>query len=112
MEAAVLRLLAHRAVDDGAPTVAAQVRGWMRSGEMVDRHGVALVNYGCDVPVLMVGAGLDLLVSAEDVQRTAERLPGAEYHHLAAFGHLDPVLGRTARQEVYPIVQAFLARFQ
>lgn len=89
---------------------------WVRSGQVVDEQGDRLL-VDAPVPVLALAGPADRTVSWHDARYACEvlsdctfvplsREAGRAYDH----GHLDPVLGRTAPLEVFPVVRDFLRR--
>jgi hypothetical protein len=66
--------------------------------------------------VLLMGGAKDRIVASADVAATCARLgPTCTFVSLAQadgastdYGHIDPVVGVTAAEEVYPMVEQFL----
>ncbi len=101
--------LARHAVDDSPRGVTRQVVGWARAESDLTRlDGTPLVDFAAEVPVLAFGATKDRLVSHEDVALTCERLPQCTYVALEGMGHVDPVLGISAPEQVFAPVLAWL----
>ena len=83
------------------PHEAGAARRQMISGVPIDRRNLA------DIPVLVVGGGLDRAVPMADSERLAEWL-GATYEPFAAHSHYGLVLGETSHQQVAEAVRDFL----
>lgn len=98
--------------------MAKQAVSWMRSGEVLRVDGTPWYRGGeTGVPLLALGASVDKVVPAPDVEAACRVYQPCEYVLLGTaggfaveYGHVDPVVGRTARDEVYPVVAAFLER--
>jgi hypothetical protein len=63
-----------------------------------------------------MGASIDHVVPHENVEHACTvfsnctyRLLGTQGGFSSEMGHVDPVVGKTARSEVYPVVLQFLA---
>jgi len=105
----VVKGLARHAIDGSPRGVSQQVIRWARQESDLDRNdGSLLVDFDAEVPILAFGATRDRLVHSEDVALTCERLADCTYVELEGYGHVDPVLGETAREEVYPVVIGWL----
>lgn len=96
---------------------ARQAIGWIRTGWLQRTDGTGWVDPDPAVPVsLLVMAGPeDGIVAEPDVARACELFPRCNYVQLSEaggfshdYGHVDPVVGRTAQLEVYPRVHRFL----
>ena len=106
--------LAKYALHDVSKPLARQALGWVRAGALTRIDGSPWV-VAADVPLLVMGAPLDKVVAEPDVRATCSIFPDCTYRLLAAseglstdYGHVDPVVGRTARDEIYPMVLDFL----
>ncbi len=92
-----------------------QVVDWLRAGELVTVDGAPWL-VETDRPVLLMGGAKDRIVASADVAATCARLgPTCTFVSLAQadgastdYGHIDPVVGVTAAEEVYPMVEQFL----
>jgi hypothetical protein len=103
----------HALVDISKP-LARQALGWVDSGTLTHLDGAPWV-VASDVPLLVMGAPLDRVVSEADVRATCDVFTDCRYQLLAKsaglstdYGHVDPVIGRDARTEVYPLFVGFL----
>jgi polyhydroxyalkanoate synthase subunit PhaC len=110
--------LAKHALNDISKPLARQALGWV-SARSLDRLDGSPWVVPAAVPLLVLGAPLDKIVSVEDVRATCDVFPDCAYRELsvaegfsADFGHVDPVVGRTAREEVYPLVTEFLGSYR
>jgi pimeloyl-ACP methyl ester carboxylesterase len=83
------------------PHEAGAARRQMLSGVPVDRRNLE------DMPMLVVGGGLDRSVSLADSERLADWL-GATFEPFAAHSHYGLVLGETSYQQVADAVRGFL----
>lgn len=83
------------------PHEAGAARRQMIAGVPVDRRGVDAI------PRLVVGGGLDRMVSADDSERLAEWL-GAEYEPYGAHSHYGLIAGENSYQQVADGVRSFL----
>ncbi len=83
------------------PHEAGAARRQMVSGVPIDRRNLA------DIPVLVVGGGLDRAVPIAGSERLAEWL-SATYEPFAAHSHYGLVLGETSYQQVAESVRNFL----
>ena len=83
------------------PHEAGAARRQMIAGVPVDRRGVEAI------PRLVIGAGLDRTVSADDSERLAEWLD-AEYEPYGAHSHYGLIAGENSYQQVADGVRSFL----
>ncbi len=83
------------------PHEAGAARRQMIAGVPVDRRGVDAV------PRLVIGGGLDRMVSADDSERLAEWLD-AEYEPYGAHSHYGLIAGENSYQQVADGVRSFL----
>jgi pimeloyl-ACP methyl ester carboxylesterase len=83
------------------PHEAGAARRQMLAGVSVDRRGVEAV------PRLVIGAGLDRTVTADDAERLAEWLD-AEYEPFGAHSHYGLVVGEGSFQQVADAIRGFL----
>ena len=119
IERPVYRRLLANGIEDVAPGVFAQLRGWVRQdafrsedGSMDYRAGLA----ACRQPALFVGAALDRLAPPASARAGLARWGGPGEFFLAAreaglsadYSHTDLLLGRRAPEEVFPRVRDWL----
>lgn len=97
--------------------VAFQATTWLKSSDLLATDGSKwLPDRGPDVPILVLGGAVDKIVPAANVAAACDVFPECEYRLMGVeggfstdYGHVDPVVGRTAAAEIYPVVEAFLA---
>ncbi|MEZ4235468.1 MAG: alpha/beta fold hydrolase [Myxococcota bacterium] len=109
--------LAKYALNDVSKPLARQALGWVRADALTHLDGSPwVVAEGVPtVPMLVLGAPDDNVVAVDDVRATCDVYPDCTYRELSVaegfstdYGHVDPVVGTTARTEVYPLVVDFL----
>lgn len=83
------------------PHEAGAARRQMMQGVPVDRRAVI------EIPVLVIGAGLDATVAEPVAERIATWL-GAEYEPFGAHSHYGLTIGETSHQQVAEAIRAFL----
>ncbi len=83
------------------PHEAGAAKRQMLAGVSVDRRVFA------EVPRLVIGGGLDRLVSLDDAERLAEWLD-AEFEPFGAHSHFGLVAGESSHQQVAEAIRAFL----
>ncbi|CAM6064621.1 unnamed protein product [Sphagnum tenellum] len=89
-------------------------------GGLRDRSGTVIYKDGlksCKVPVLAIAGDLDLICPPAAVLDTTKAFPGATVtyklfggKHERHYGHYDLLCARTAKREVFPIVEDFLEK--
>jgi pimeloyl-ACP methyl ester carboxylesterase len=111
----VVNGMAREALVDLTRPTAHEVVGWLKAGEVVTHEGEPWIRPS-DVPVMVMGASIDHVVPHENVEHACTvfsnctyRLLGTQGGFSSEMGHVDPVVGKTARSEVYPVVLQFLA---
>ena len=107
--------LARHALIDLPRPMAAQAVQWMREGEFVSTEGVPWIVPGNDTPLLVFGAIDDKVAPEPDVASTCQFFGDCTYVRLAKdngfavdYGHVDPVVGKSAPTDVYPHIKQFL----
>jgi polyhydroxyalkanoate synthase len=110
LDPATLRGLARHAMSDIPVPLAHQARQWAEVGAITALDGTRWIPEQSEVGVpLLVAAGpLDRVVGESNVAVACEIFPDCRYVRLAEYGHIDPVVGIRAREEVYPQIVAFL----
>lgn len=83
------------------PHEAGAARRQMLAGVTVDRRVLA------EVPRLVIGGGLDRVVSLDDAERLAEWLD-AEFEPFGAHSHFGLIVGEQSHQQVADAIRAFL----
>jgi pimeloyl-ACP methyl ester carboxylesterase len=83
------------------PHEAGAARRQVLAGVKVDRRGVEAV------PRLVIGGGLDRVVTAADTERLAEWLD-AEFEPFGAHSHYGMVIGETSFQQIAEAIRGFL----
>jgi len=103
----------HGLVDLPVPMIGEGLR-WLETGEFIDRQGAPWIE-PAHVPLLVFGASKDRVVPEPDVAAACSIYPDCTYRLLGTaggfsveYGHIDPVLGLTAPEEVYPVIRDFL----
>lgn len=104
------RGLLAQAVDDSPRGVSAEVVHWMRRRTPLinQRNGAPMIQFDTPVPLLALIGTRDRLVSPADAERSCARFADCRFEAIEGYGHLDLVLGKDARTEVYPQVLSFL----
>lgn len=95
---------------------ARQAIGWIRGRSLQRVDGTPWVQPGgVDVPLLVMAGPHDGIVAEADVARACDMFTQCTWLRLGTadgfshdYGHVDPVVGRTAQLEVYPRVHRFL----
>jgi alpha-beta hydrolase superfamily lysophospholipase len=117
LEPDTLRGLARHAMSDIPVPLAHQARTWAREGAITSLDGTRWVpaESGAAVPLLVAGGPMDHVVGEGNVRVACEIFPDCRYVRLAEedgfgadYGHIDPMLGVRAREEVYPVIVGFL----
>ena len=111
------RGLAQTALEDMSRPTVRQVHTWLRGGELTDVAGVPWVRPPTEqVPLLVLAGSADRIALPSNVEAACEiytdcefRLLGTEMGLSTDYGHIDTVVGVSARDEVYPIIHQFLA---
>lgn len=106
--------LSRVALSDLPRPLATQALGWVEADALLRRDGSPWIA-PVGVPLLVLGAAGDHVVAEPDVAATCATYPDCTYHRLgledgfsADYGHIDAVLGKAARAEVYPLVLDWL----
>lgn len=106
--------LARHALVDLPKPLLAQALTWVEHGDLITVDGEPWVR-PANVPLLVFGAASDRIVAHQDAAYTCEVFPNCTYRLLGVeggfsldYGHIDPVVGRSARREVYPLILQFL----
>lgn len=91
-----------------------QVHVWLSSGDFVSMEGQPWLT-PAQVPVLVLGGSVDRVAPPANVEAACAVLPVCEFRLLGIesglsteYGHIDPVVGVTARIEVYPQIHQWL----
>ena len=117
LDPTLARGLAREAIEDIPLPLAKQARTWASEGVLSDREGRPLLGPGPapDVPLLVLGAPRDRVVGEAGVRAACDRFPDCSYAQLSReagllsdYGHVDPLVGSRAREEVYPLILGFL----
>ena len=92
-----------------------QVHLWLSTGDFVDMEGTPWLT-PVKVPVLVLAGSVDRVAPPANVTVACKVLPDCEARILGTetglgteYGHIDPVVGVTARIEVYPQVHHWLS---
>lgn len=112
----VIRGLGAVALENLSRATVKQVHLWLRTRQFTDIDGNNWVRPSAiEVPMLVMGGSVDHVAPAGDVAAACETwspcefvLMGRESGFSTDYGHIDPVVGTTARDEIYPIIHNFL----
>lgn len=94
-----------------------QARQWMRARDLVRLDGTPWLDRATqsEVPLLVMGAVDDHIAAEQDVAHACRIFANCRYLRLGTstgfavdYGHIDPVLGISAPDEIYPIILRFL----
>lgn len=118
LDRGIVRGMAHHALVDLPRPTARQARGWLRARSFTRVTGEPwLDGVQTDVPLLVMGAPADRIASEADVATACRLSTDCVYHRLGVedgfshdHGHVDPVVGTTAEQEITPLILDFLQR--
>lgn len=106
--------LARVALVDLPRPMAKQAVRWLKAREFTTVEGEPWMK-PADVPLLVMGGEADKVVPEPNVAHTCSIFADCTYVRMAAeegfsadYGHVDPVVGKQAATEIYPIVSGFL----
>jgi pimeloyl-ACP methyl ester carboxylesterase len=111
--------MASDALENLPRATARQARQWMRARDLVRVDGGRWLTLAeaSPVPLLVLGGADDRIAAEPDVAHACRIFQDCTYRLLststgfsADYGHIDPVVGRAAPAEVYPIILDFLDR--
>lgn len=114
--------MARRALVDLPRPMVHQATTWLKTGHLLHDDGSThwltdRDTADVDVPLLVFGGAIDKVVPHPNVEAACDvfdqctyRLLGTEGGFSSDYGHVDPIVGNTARTEVYPLIEQFLAR--
>jgi polyhydroxyalkanoate synthase len=115
MDPAMTRGLKASALVDVPTGLSRQAMLWLREERLVTAEGEPWLTAPAAVPLLVLGSPADHIVPADNARAACDVFPDCRFITMApdegfssAYGHVDPLLGRTARAEVYPVITAFL----
>lgn len=116
LDRGLLRGMSRHVLIDLPRPLARQARGWIRGGGLTHPDGTPwLDGASSTVPLLVLGAPADRIAHEPDVAHACEIFSDCRYLRLgleegfsADYGHVDPVIGTTAHDEVYPLILDFL----
>jgi pimeloyl-ACP methyl ester carboxylesterase len=118
MRREMLHGLAHHVLWTLPKPMAHQAIQWIRSHDLATLDGEPWVE-PADTPMLVMAGPKDHIISEPDAAKACDVYTDCDYIQLSEaggfshdYGHIDPVLGRMAQIEVYPIVLQFLERQQ
>lgn len=109
--------LARNALEPVPAGMSRQVVSWLKAGELLRADGSPWFVRADrpPVPLLVTGGSKDLIVPAANSAAACEIFPDCRYELLGTangysvdYGHVDPVVGRTAEAEIFPLVEGFL----
>ncbi len=114
MEPALTRGLVRHAIIDQPGAMVHEARGWLAQGAFLDPEGEPW--YGsAELPLLVLSGSVDQVAPPANVACTCAHYPDCRYLELGRaggfatdYGHVDSIVGLTAAEEVYPLIQAFL----
>jgi pimeloyl-ACP methyl ester carboxylesterase len=113
----IAKAMGHHALNDLPRPMAAQASRWLREGAFTSSDGEPWVVpvQGDQTPILVFGAVNDRVSGELDVATACGLFGNCEYVRLSKadgfaldYGHIDPVLGKTAPSEVWPLISDFL----
>jgi pimeloyl-ACP methyl ester carboxylesterase len=111
--------LAREALEPVPSAMGRQVVTWLRSGEVLQVDGEPWFDRTrtdrLPVPLLVTGGAVDRIVPPDNSRAACDIFPTCRFVLLGTaggfsvdYGHVDPVVGRTAEAEVFPLVEGFL----
>lgn len=111
---ATARGLAQHAMQPVPRPMTREALHWLKSGRLESPEGTPWL-IPVEVPVLVLAGSEDRIAPPADVLAACELLPRCEGRLLGTesgmsvdYGHVDPLLGTTARAEIYPIIRGWL----
>ena len=117
MNPAMTRGLKHSAMIDVPAALSRQALMWLETRELVTAAGEPWLTAPAAVPLLVMGGQQDHIVHPDNAAAACDVFPDCDFISLdpsagfsVPYGHVDPLLGVTARQEVYPLISDFLDR--
>jgi polyhydroxyalkanoate synthase len=117
LDPAIVAGMAGDALENLPRATARQARLWIRRRDLVRNDGTRWLAGAATsrVPLLVLGAADDRIAAAPDVAHACRLFADCQYRLLSVdtgfsvdYGHIDPVVGRSAPAEVYPLILEFL----
>lgn len=113
--------LARSALEDVPAGIVAQVQNWLKVGDVTRVDGTPWFDRSRTdrppVPILVTGGARDRIVPPANARAACTIFPtctfvllGRETGWAYDYGHVDPVVGLSAKAEVFPLVADFLDR--
>ncbi len=114
VEPALTRGLVRHAIIDQPGAMVREAVTWFDAGAFVDPQGQPWYA-PADVPLLVLSGSVDRVAPPANVACSCELFPDCRYLELGRstgfstdYGHVDSIVGLTAKDEVYPIILEFL----
>ena len=104
----LIKSIGEAGLEDMSRVTVDQVHMWLRTERFLDVEGESWLQ-PADVPVLLLSGSLDKVAPSENVAAACEVYTDCEYRLLEGYGHVDPVVGSSARAEVYPLIEGWLS---
>ena len=115
MDPAMTRGLKRSALVDVPTSMSRQALLWLNSKEFVTAEGESWLTAPGNVPLLVMGGEADHIVHPDNARAACDVFPDCTFITLdpsegfsTTYGHVDPLLGKTARTEIYPLISGFL----
>ncbi|MFT5684000.1 MAG: polyhydroxyalkanoate synthase [Myxococcota bacterium] len=116
MDPAMTRGLKSAALVDVPTGLSRQAMLWLKTETLVTAEGEPWLTQPGDVPLLVLGGEADHIVPADNARAACTIFPDCRFITMdpaegfsTTYGHIDPLLGITARSEIYPVISGFLA---
>lgn len=115
LDPAMTRGLKKSAMVDVPTGLSRQALLWLKTRELVTAEGEPWLTTPAAVPLLVMGGEADHIVRPDNARAACDFFPSCAFVYLdpeagfsTTYGHIDPLLGTTARAEIYPLISDFL----
>ena len=103
----LLRSIGEAGLEDMSRVTVDQVHQWLLTERFEDVNGESWVGPS-EVPILVMSGSMDKVAPRPNVEAACDIYVDCTYVALDGYGHVDPVVGTTAREEVYPLIEEWL----
>ena len=114
VEVEMMKGIGREGIEDQSYRTSREVGDWIEAGALVSPTGEPWTARA-EVPLLVLGAPLDHIAPPQNVEAACALSDDCTYVLLAQsegfaedYGHIDPMVGKNVRDEVYPLVGDFL----